>query len=92
VTTFDCDIKKAFWEMRNDQLIFTIQANRFLRGMVRSVVGTMIEIGLGNWDLLDLTNILNSKDRQKAGRSVPAHGLYLIQVEYPKAIFDAKCS
>ena len=92
VTTFDCDIKKAFWEIRNDQLIFTIQANRFLRGMVRSVVGTMIEIGLGNWELSDLMNILNSKDRQKAGRSVPAHGLYLIQVEYPKAIFDAKCS
>lgn len=92
VTTFDCEIKKAFWEMRNDQLIFTIQANRFLRGMVRSVVGTMIEIGLGNWELSDLIYILQSKDRKKAGRSVPALGLYLIQVEYPKAIFDAKCS
>jgi tRNA pseudouridine38-40 synthase len=92
VLTFDCEIKKACWERRGDQLVFTIQANRFLRGMVRSVVGTMIEIGLGNWELSDLTNILNSKDRQKAGRSVPAHGLYLIQVEYPKATFDAKYS
>jgi tRNA pseudouridine38-40 synthase len=92
VTTFDCDIKKALWERRNDQLIFTIQANRFLRGMVRSVVGTMIEIGLGNWDLEGLKDILNSKDRQKAGRSVPAHGLFLIEVEYPLATFDAKCS
>ena len=92
VSTFDCDIKTAFWERRNDELVFTIQANRFLRGMVRSVVGTMIEIGLGHWKLSDLSNILDSKDRQKAGRSVPAHGLYLIQVEYPQAIFDAKCS
>jgi tRNA pseudouridine38-40 synthase len=92
VLTFECDIKKAFWERRGDQLVFTIQANRFLRGMVRSIVGTMIEIGLGNWDLSDLDHILNSKDRKKAGRSVPALGLYLIQVEYPKAIFDAKCS
>jgi tRNA pseudouridine38-40 synthase len=92
VTTFECDIKKAFWEFRGDHLVFTIQANRFLRGMVRSVVGTMIEIGLGNWGLSDLDEILNSNDRQKAGRSVPAHGLYLIQVEYPKATFDAKCS
>jgi tRNA pseudouridine38-40 synthase len=92
VLTFECDIKKAFWERRGDQLVFTIQANRFLRGMVRSVVGTMIEIGLGNWDLLDLENILQSKDRKKAGRSVPAHGLYLIQVEYPVANLDAKCS
>lgn len=92
VTTFECDIKKAFWEIRSDQLVFTIQANRFLRGMVRSVVGTMIEIGLGNWKLSDLANILDSKDRRKAGRSVPAYGLYLIEVEYSKAIFDAKCS
>jgi tRNA pseudouridine38-40 synthase len=92
VLTFECDIKKAYWERRNDQLIFTIQANRFLRGMVRSVVGTLIEIGLGHWESADLTDILNSKDRQKAGRSVPAHGLFLIEVEYPKSTFDAKCS
>lgn len=91
VSTFDCDIKKAFWEKRNDQLILTIQANRFLRGMVRSVVGTMIEIGLGRLELSDLVNIIQSHDRKKAGRSVPAHGLYLIQVEYPQATFDAKC-
>ncbi len=83
VFTFDCTIKQAFWEEKGDILQFTIQANRFLRGMVRTIVGTLLEIGLGKLTTEDLHQIIQSKDRNCAGRSVPAHGLHLIEVEYP---------
>lgn len=83
VFTFDCEIKQAYWQQKDDLLVFTIQANRFLRGMVRAIVGTLLEIGLGKLTIEDLHNIIQSKDRNRAGRAVPAHGLHLIQVEYP---------
>jgi tRNA pseudouridine38-40 synthase len=62
--------------------VFTISADRFLRNMVRAIVGTMINIGLGKINLDDFEKIIESKDRGKAGFSVPAHGLYLTQIEY----------
>ena len=92
VTTFECTIMQAFWAYRGDELIFTIQGNRFLRGMVRAVVGTLLELGQGRLTLTQLQEILDSKDRCKAGRAVPAHGLHLVEVEYPASIFDAKCA
>lgn len=92
VTTFECTIMQAFWAYRGDELIFTIQGNRFLRGMVRAVVGTLLELGQGRLTLAQLQEILDSKDRCKAGRAVPAHGLHLVEVEYPASIFDAKCA
>ncbi|CAM4335497.1 tRNA pseudouridine(38-40) synthase TruA [Cytophagaceae bacterium 50C-KIRBA] len=92
VNTFDCQLSQASWRRQTNQLIFTIQGNRFLRGMVRAVVGTLIEIGLGKWDQVDLIRILASKDRKQAGRAVPAHGLHLIQVAYPEITFVSKCS
>ncbi|MHA8061029.1 tRNA pseudouridine(38-40) synthase TruA [Aquirufa beregesia] len=92
VNTFDCQLSQASWRRETNQLIFTIQGNRFLRGMVRAVVGTLIEIGLGKWDQVDLIRILASKDRKQAGRAVPAHGLHLIQVAYPEITFVSKCS
>ena len=64
-------------------MIFTISADRFLRNMVRAIVGTMVDIGLGKISLDDFRNIIESKNRSKAGFSVPAHGLYLVKVEYP---------
>jgi tRNA pseudouridine38-40 synthase len=82
VNTFNCKIVKANWQQNNDQLIFTISADRFLRNMVRAIVGTMINIGLEKVSLNDFTKIIESKDRNKAGFSVPAHGLYLTKVEY----------
>jgi tRNA pseudouridine38-40 synthase len=82
VNTFNCTIYEAHWQQNNNQLVFTISADRFLRNMVRAIVGTMINIGLGKISLDDLTNIIESKDRNKAGFSVPAHGLYLTKVEY----------
>lgn len=92
VNTFECTIMRASWEEQGDQLIFTIEGNRFLRGMVRAVVGTLMEIGMGKWTAADLKRILESKSRQEAGRAVPAHGLHLVKVTYPEASFGARCS
>ena len=87
VNTFDCTIFEAHWarsrdEHENNQLVFTISANRFLRNMVRSIVGTLINVGLHKITLDDFTKIIESKSRGKAGFSVPAHGLYLTQIAY----------
>jgi len=86
VKTYICSIKKATWNIVDDELIFTITADRFLRNMVRAIVGTMINIGLGKLTHDDLHAIILSKDRSKAGFSVPAHGLYLTHVAYPEHI------
>lgn len=83
VNTFDCKIKEAKWTQNGNQLIFSISADRFLRNMVRAIVGTMIEIGLEKMPPEQLHNIIKSKNRSEAGFSVPAHGLYLTEVKYP---------
>jgi len=77
-----CEIKKVFWEKYNNELIFTISADRFLRGMVRAIVGTMVDIGLGKIIPNDLHRIIEDKNRGSAGSSAPAHGLYLVDVGY----------
>ncbi len=82
VNTFNCAITEAFWKKENDQLVFTISADRFLRNMVRAIVGTLVNVGLGKISKADFTTIIESKDRRKAGFSVPAHGLYLTQIKY----------
>lgn len=82
VNNFDCTIFEAYWTQEQQQLIFTITANRFLRNMVRSIVGTLINIGIHKISLDDFENIINSKNREKAGFSVPAHGLYLTEITY----------
>lgn len=87
VKTYNCTITNAVWENNGDQLIFKISANRFLRNMVRAIVGTLIEIGEHKLNNEGLVAILKSEDRSKAGYSVPAHGLYLTAVEYPKLIY-----
>lgn len=83
VNTFNCVISEAFWVKKDNQLIFTISADRFLRNMVRAIVGTLINIGTGKISLEDFKTIIESKSRNKAGFSVPAHGLYLVKVSYP---------
>ena len=83
VNTFNSTIYEAHWKQENNRLVFTISADRFLRNMVRAIVGTMVNIGLEKITVEDLTKIIESKDRNKAGFSVPAHGLYLTKVEYP---------
>ena len=86
VKTYHCKIEHAEWKKENHTLVFTISADRFLRNMVRAIVGTLINIGLGKMETYDLHDIIASKDRSRAGYSVPAHGLFLTRVEYPKAI------
>ena len=83
VNTFNCTIYEANWTQVNSRLVFTISADRFLRNMVRAIVGTMVNIGLEKISVDHLTEIIESKDRNKAGFSVPAQGLYLTKVEYP---------
>ena len=87
VKTFLCDIEKAFWEINDNGAVFKITANRFLRNMVRAIVGTLIEIGNGKKKIKDLEKILKSKERSKAGYSVPAKGLFLTEIKYPNQIF-----
>lgn len=82
VNTFDCTIFEANWKQENNTLIFTISANRFLRNMVRAIVGTLVNVGLRKITLADFNAIIESKNRDKAGFSVPAHGLYLTEIEY----------
>jgi tRNA pseudouridine38-40 synthase len=82
VNTFNCTISEAYWRYENNALIFTISADRFLRNMVRAIVGTLINIGLHRISLDDLNAIIASKDRSEAGFSVPAHGLYLTEIKY----------
>ena len=86
VKTFICDIKEANWKHEGNLLVFTITADRFLRNMVRAVVGTLLEVGLGKLTLKDVKSIIKSRDRGQAGVSVPAKGLYLIRVRYPENI------
>ncbi|HBC03304.1 MAG TPA: tRNA pseudouridine(38-40) synthase TruA [Aequorivita sp.] len=83
VKTYNCTIVKAHWEAKNNRLIFTIAADRFLRNMVRAIVGTLLDVGYGKTTLEDFQAILNSKSREEAGASAPAHGLYLTKVVYP---------
>lgn len=86
VKTYNCEIKNAVWEMKNDEFIFTIKADRFLRNMVRAIVGTFIEIGLGKIEIEQLKTIIESQNRTNAGASAPAHALYLAKIEYPQTI------
>ena len=81
-----CTITQAFWKKNNEVLTFTITADRFLRNMVRAITGTLLKVGLGEWRILDVENILASKTRSEAGESVPAKGLFLVEVKYPEHI------
>lgn len=83
VNTFNCKISNAFWRKEGEILIFQISADRFLRNMVRAIVGTMLDLGTGKISLTDFQEILNSKNRSKAGQSVSPDGLYLIEIKYP---------
>lgn len=87
VKTFNCDVRQAYWEARADKWVFTITADRFLRNMVRAMVGTLLDVGLKKITSEDMHRIIASKDRSEAGVSVPAKGLYLTKVIYPKDVF-----
>lgn len=87
VRTYNCEIFSAYWEQTKTGLIFHISADRFLRNMVRAIVGTLLQIGLGKLEVQAMHMIIKSKSRREAGASVPAQGLFLTRIEYPKSIF-----
>lgn len=86
VNNFDCKIFEMSFKLEKDIILFYVRANRFLRGMVRAIVGTMLDIGENKLELEDLEYILLSRDRNKVRKFVPAHGLYLNEIIYPKEI------
>lgn len=85
-----CQVRKAAWQSQGDLLVFNITANRFLRNMVRAIVGTLIDVGLGKTTPRDIHRIILNKNRSVAGYSVPAQGLSLTQITYPNDIFLEK--
>jgi tRNA pseudouridine38-40 synthase len=87
VKTFMCDLTEARFEFKEHKVIFHITANRFLRNMVRAVVGTLLDIGYGKKTVEDMHRIIASKDRSEAGSSAPSGGLFLTQIHYPKELF-----
>lgn len=90
VKTNNCTVMKAEWIRSGDDYIFTIKANRFLRNMVRAIVGTLLEAGRGKLDETGMRRIIESKDRGAAGLSVPGNALFLEEIEYPDSIFGGK--
>lgn len=83
VKTNICRIMEAGWEETDEQLVFTIKADRFLRNMVRAIVGTLLDVGQKRITLEEFQQIIESKDRCKAGTSVPGNALFLCGIEYP---------
>jgi len=86
VKTYLCNIISCSLIENQNMLIFRIKANRFLRNMVRAIVGTLLEVGLGKISPEEVHNIIKSRDRSKAGPSMPAHALFLTKIEYPSNI------
>lgn len=86
VRTYNCNIMQAGWKQTNQLLVFHITADRFLRNMVRAIVGTLIEIGKGKMTLDEFIQVIESENRCNAGPSAPAQGLFLTRVTYPKTI------
>ena len=87
VKSFECQIEEAFWQTSGELLVFRITSNRFLRNMVRAIVGTLMEIGQGKREVEDFRRIIKSGDRTQAGPSAKAEGLRLTRIQYLKHIF-----
>jgi tRNA pseudouridine38-40 synthase len=87
VNNFICAIKQAEWQVKNDSIMFSVTANRFLRGMIRALVGTLLEVGLGKLSVEDFVKVIEKRDRKAAAMSVPAMGLYLSKVAYPDSVY-----
>jgi len=87
VKTNNCRIMKAEWQERGEELVFVVQADRFLRNMVRAIVGTLLQVGRGKLDTAGFRAVIEQKDRCAAGTSVEAKGLFLVDIQYPDRIF-----
>ena len=88
VKTNICTVTHAEWTQRDGEWVFTIEADRFLRNMVRAVVGTLLEVGRGRMPVDGFARVIEARDRCRAGTSAPAQGLYLVDVRYPDELFD----
>ena len=89
VKTYNCKISNAQWVLNDDQFVFYITADRFLRNMVRAIVGTLLEVGKNKISINEFKEIIIKRERSKAGVSVPAKGLFLTSITYPKDIWEA---
>ena len=89
VKTNNCKIYEAEWIETDDELVFIVKADRFLRNMVRAIVGTLVEVGRGKMDANGFRKVIESKNRSNAGSSVPGHGLFLAEIEYPESIVNS---
>jgi tRNA pseudouridine38-40 synthase len=90
VKTNNCRIDYARWTQAGEMWVFTIRADRFLRNMVRAIVGTLFDIGRGKRSIAGFRQLIEAKDRRLAGMSVPGKGLSLIEIVYPDEIFTVK--
>lgn len=86
VKTNLCDVTQVDLDISDNEIVITITANRFLRNMVRAIVGTLVEIGLGKRTPEDMKRVIESKDRNEAGISAPAQGLFLTEITYPEEL------
>jgi tRNA pseudouridine38-40 synthase len=82
VKNFICGIKESSWIQEKDTLVYRVESNRFLRGMVKGLVGTMLRVGTGKITLAEFENIIKNRDCTKADFSVPPHALFLMKVAY----------
>ena len=90
VKTHICDVRKAFWKKMEDKWVFQIEADRYLRNMVRAIVGTLVDVGKGKLTVQQFRDIIEKKNRCAAGISAPAKGLYLVKINYPEDLINAK--
>ncbi len=88
VKTFECNIQKSEWLQQDDLLIYEVKSNRFLRGMVRALTATMLQVGRGKLTVDQFNEIILLRDCTKASFAVPAHGLFLESVMYPENYFQ----
>lgn len=88
VKNFLCDIYLARWKEKNNLLLFEIEANRFLRGMVRAIVGTLLDVGLGKISVKDFEEVILVRNRSKAGAAAPPEGLFLTRIKYPDNVYE----
>lgn len=87
VKTNNCKIMQAEWIEKNNELVFVVKADRFLRNMVRAIVGTLLEVGQGKLSIEQFCEIIERKDRGAAGASAPAQGLFLVDITYPESYY-----
>jgi tRNA pseudouridine38-40 synthase len=88
VKTFECMIEESFWKVEDDCLVYHVKANRFLRGMVRSLVSTMLQVARGNLSINDFESIIKERKQSSADFSAPGKGLFLVRVNYPVTTFE----